>query len=83
MSLVTYQPLALVSRGERNGLEVETCKSKLDMVLRLLGNGSISDGDTMYGCSDHLAALRMIAKRISEVRKEIKRFNADDSNSEA
>ena len=66
--LHTDQSVALIVAPGR-GLQIGTYKSKLDLIIELLGSGSI--GKSYYGSPEHLAALDQIEQRLAVVRRDI------------
>lgn len=77
MTGITDDDLVLVTRT-RHGLQTETFKGRLVMVLEIMNNGALGGGNS-YGDDHHKAALDAIEAQVAEVRKNIENHNNDES----
>lgn len=70
MRTITNQPFVLVY-PEDGSTHIDTFKSKMDVVMGLLSNGSIADKPDWWGGPAHVAALDIVEKEIAELRERI------------
>jgi len=75
--LSTYEKYALVSVGLGGGLEIETAKTVLDLVVELVDNGKLGGRASWgHGSDEHVLALSVVEKEVHRVRENIARENA-------
>lgn len=78
MMIVGGASIALVEH-KHGGMEVDTFKTRLEMVCRVIDNGAVSLSDDGYGGAGHKLALDAVEKQIAETRVKI----AEDERREA